>query len=197
MGTGTRPDLARWDRLAPVWPSEMQGGSTGIVYGGLKYQVSPENAAIPSLWRKNPSTQIPFFPQARCIADVKADPDRTSFLAGTLSLREENEVGSQKPGSSSLPRSFLKQSFELLWVQVHLIGLSPSGTELVCEGLFYHPNEIWDLKSCPFDPRLFSTVFTSGKAMHLTIRIAWSHSIRIPFGHSYAAFCRSIQDLCI
>ncbi|KAM0945303.1 putative transcription factor WD40-like family [Dioscorea sansibarensis] len=88
------------------------GGSTGIVYGDLKYQ-------------------------ARCIADVSADPDNTSFLAGTLSLREENEV--------------------------HLIRMSTSGTELVCEGLFYHPSEIWDLKSCPFDPRIFSTVFTSGE----------------------------------
>ncbi|KAK8947592.1 WD repeat-containing protein DWA2 [Platanthera guangdongensis] len=96
----------------------MQGGSTGIVYGGLKYQ-------------------------ARCIADVSADPDNTSFLAGTLSLKEENEV--------------------------HLIRLSPSGTELVCEGLFYHPNEIWDLKSCPFDSRIFSTVFMSGETYGASI----------------------------
>ncbi|XP_020595005.1 WD repeat-containing protein DWA2-like, partial [Phalaenopsis equestris] len=88
----------------------MQGGSTGIVYGGLKYQ-------------------------ARCITDVTADTENTSFLAGTLSLKEENEV--------------------------HLIRLSSNGTELVCEGLFYHPSEIWDLKSCPFDSRIFSTVFTS------------------------------------
>ncbi|KAI8028611.1 WD repeat-containing protein DWA2 [Camellia lanceoleosa] len=33
--------------------------------------------------------------------------------------------------------------------------------ELVCEGLFSHPNEIWDLSSCPFDRRIFSTVFSS------------------------------------
>ncbi|KAJ4774956.1 Protein TSSC1 [Rhynchospora pubera] len=90
----------------------MQGASTGIVYGGLKYQ-------------------------ARCIADVRADPDHTSFLAGTLSLKEENEV--------------------------HLIRLSPSGNELLCEGLFYHQNEIWDLKSCPYDSRILSTVYTSGE----------------------------------
>ncbi|ONK79847.1 uncharacterized protein A4U43_C01F10770 [Asparagus officinalis] len=75
--------------------------------------------------------------EARCIADVRADAEHTSFLAGTLSLKEENEV--------------------------HLIRLSPSGTELVCEGLFYHPNEIWDLKPCPFDQRVFSTVFTNGE----------------------------------
>ncbi|CAH9107014.1 unnamed protein product [Cuscuta europaea] len=89
----------------------MQGGSTGIGYG-LKYQ-------------------------ARCISDVKADTDHTSFLAGTLSLKEENEV--------------------------HLIRLSAGGTELICEGLFSHPNEIWDLASCPFDQRIFSTVFSSGE----------------------------------
>ncbi|KAL6524933.1 hypothetical protein OROMI_030526 [Orobanche minor] len=87
----------------------MQGGSTGIGYG-LKYQ-------------------------ARCISDVKADTDHTSFLTGTLSLKEENEV--------------------------HLVRLSSGGTELICEGLFSHPNEIWDLASCPFDQRIFSTVFSS------------------------------------
>ncbi|XBI00064.1 hypothetical protein VPH35_129232 [Triticum aestivum] len=90
----------------------MQGGSSGIVYGGLKYQ-------------------------ARCITDVRADAGSTTFLAGTLSLKEENEV--------------------------HLIRLLPGENELVCDGLFYHPNEIWDLKSCPFDHRLFSTVYTSGE----------------------------------
>ncbi|XP_027904416.1 WD repeat-containing protein DWA2 isoform X1 [Vigna unguiculata] len=89
----------------------MQAASTGIGYG-LKYQ-------------------------ARCISDVKADTDHTSFLAGTLSLKEENEV--------------------------HLIRLSSSGTELFCEGLFSHPNEIWDLVSCPFDQRIFSTVYSNGE----------------------------------
>ncbi|XP_034676320.1 WD repeat-containing protein DWA2 isoform X2 [Vitis riparia] len=90
----------------------MQGGSSGIGYG-LKYQ-------------------------ARCIADVKADTDHTSFITGTLSLKEENEV--------------------------HLIRLSSGGTELICEGLFSHPNEIWDLASCPYDQRIFSTVFSSGES---------------------------------
>lgn len=90
----------------------MQGGSSGIGYG-LKYQ-------------------------ARCISNVKADTDHTSFLTGTLSLKEENEV--------------------------HLIRLSSGGTELVCEGLFSHPNEIWDLASCPFDQRIFSTVYSTGES---------------------------------
>ncbi|PPD76182.1 hypothetical protein GOBAR_DD26884 [Gossypium barbadense] len=89
----------------------MQGGSSGIGYG-LKYQ-------------------------ARCISDVKADTDHTSFITGTLSLREENEL------------------IQLKSAQVHLIRLSSGGTELICEGLFSHPNEIWDLASCPFDQRIF------------------------------------------
>ncbi|KAF4378490.1 hypothetical protein G4B88_027550 [Cannabis sativa] len=90
----------------------MQGGSSGIGYG-LKYQ-------------------------ARCISDVKADTDHTTFLTGTLTLKEENEV--------------------------HLIRISSGGTELVCEGLFSHPNEIWDLASCPFDQRIFSTVYFTGES---------------------------------
>lgn len=90
----------------------MQSTSTGIGYG-LKYQ-------------------------ARCIADVKADTDHTSFITGTLSLKEENEV--------------------------HLIRLASGGTELICEGLFSHPNEIWDLASCPFDQRIFSTVFSNSES---------------------------------
>ncbi|GLT99970.1 hypothetical protein SLE2022_173710 [Rubroshorea leprosula] len=85
----------------------MQGRPFGIGYG-LKYQ-------------------------ARCISDVKADTDHTSFIPGTLSLKEENEV--------------------------HLIRLSSDRTELICERLFSHSNEIWDLVSCPFDQRMFSTVF--------------------------------------
>ncbi|XP_015884079.1 WD repeat-containing protein DWA2 [Ziziphus jujuba] len=95
----------------------MQGGSSGIGYG-LKYQ-------------------------ARCISDVKADTDHTSFITGTQSLKEENEV--------------------------HLIRLSTGGTELVCEGLFSHPNEIWDLASCPFDQRIFSTVYSTGESYGATI----------------------------
>ncbi|OAP12153.1 hypothetical protein AXX17_AT1G21490 [Arabidopsis thaliana] len=95
----------------------MQGGSSGIGYG-LKYQ-------------------------SRCISDVKADTDYTSFLTGTLSLKEENEV--------------------------HLLRLSSGGSELICEGLFSHPNEIWDLASCPFDQRIFSTVFSTGESFGAAI----------------------------
>lgn len=54
--------------------------------------------------------------QARCITDVKAETDHTSFLTGTLSIKEENEA--------------------------YLIRLLSNGTELVCEDLLSHPNEI-------------------------------------------------------
>ncbi|KAH9315412.1 hypothetical protein KI387_024039, partial [Taxus chinensis] len=74
--------------------------------------------------------------QARCIANVTADSHNTSFLLGTLSPRDDNEV--------------------------HFIQLSPFGTELTCEGLYLHPHEIWDLASCPFDLHIFTTVYASG-----------------------------------
>ncbi|CAN1322795.1 WD repeat-containing protein DWA2 [Linum perenne] len=48
--------------------------------------------------------------------------------------------------------------------QVHLIRLSADGTELICDGLFSHPNEIWDLRSCPFDQRIFSTVYSTDES---------------------------------
>ncbi|KAL5984200.1 WD repeat-containing protein dwa2 [Asimina triloba] len=120
---------------------EMQGASTGIGYG-LKYQafLLPYNSHLPSISHLLLILLLScfaFFLQARCIADVKADSHHTSFLAGTLSLKEENEV--------------------------HLIRLSSPGTELICEALFSHPNEIWDLASCPFNHRIFSTVFASGE----------------------------------
>ncbi|XVE56268.1 hypothetical protein DITRI_Ditri03aG0224800 [Diplodiscus trichospermus] len=87
---------------------------------------------------------------ALCISDVKADTDHTSLITGTLSLREENEV--------------------------HLIRLSSGGTELICEGLFSYPNEIWDLASCPFDQRIFSTVFSTAFSNHL---LQWSLAIAL------------------
>jgi len=84
----------------------MQGGSSGIVYGGLKYQAS--NSSCGAFWNlleQPPST--PFRPlsslQARCIADVRADAGSTTFLAGTLSLKEENEVRLARPLGSAAP----------------------------------------------------------------------------------------------
>ena len=68
--------------------------------------------------------------------------------------------------------------------QVHLIRLSSGGTELICEGLFSHPNEIWDLASCPYDQRIFSTVFSSGTHLDLQFFMRLIHfqwwSITLP-----------------
>ncbi|KAH7300812.1 hypothetical protein KP509_24G079800 [Ceratopteris richardii] len=58
-----------------------------------------------------------------------------SFLVGTLSLREQNEV--------------------------HLIKYSANTGDVACEGLYSHAQEIWDLASCPFDPLIFSTAYAS------------------------------------
>lgn len=73
----------------------MQGGATGIGYG-LKYQVSvseiDKNNPDLLIWKENDDLKWIWVLQARCISDVKADTDHTSFLTGTLSLKEENEV---------------------------------------------------------------------------------------------------------
>ena len=44
------------------------------------------------IWKKKKCKTLKIFVQARCISDVKADTDHTSFITGTLSLKEENEV---------------------------------------------------------------------------------------------------------
>lgn len=69
----------------------MQGGSSGIGYG-LKYQVLSQSRSLFNLQLLMGSVVVFFLLQARCISDVKADTDHTSFLTGTLSLKEENEV---------------------------------------------------------------------------------------------------------
>lgn len=56
-----------------------------------------------------------------------------------------------------------------LWAKVHLLRLTSGGSELICEGLFSHPNEIWDLSSCPFDQRIFSTVFSTGTFLSVSV----------------------------
>jgi len=75
--------------------ARMHGGSSGIVYGGLKYQASKQQQQ--RLLEPSRTTCLNLFLlslllQARCIADVRADAGSTTFLAGTLSLKEENEV---------------------------------------------------------------------------------------------------------
>lgn len=64
----------------------------------LRFEVSGTSRSS-SLSNPFPILQLPrwrnllfVFRQARCISDVKADRDHTSFLTGTLSLKEENEV---------------------------------------------------------------------------------------------------------
>jgi hypothetical protein len=46
--------------------------------------------------------------------------------------------------------------------QVHLIQLADNSADILCEGLYTHQNEIWDLAACPFDSQFFSTVYASG-----------------------------------
>ena len=80
--------------------ARMHGGSSGIVYGGLKYQANKQQQQC--LLEPSRTTCLNLFLlslllQARCIADVRADTGSTTFLVGTLSLKEENEVRVSRP----------------------------------------------------------------------------------------------------
>eukprot|EP00897_Mesotaenium_endlicherianum_P007860 jgi/Mesen1/7101/ME000369S06423 len=44
--------------------------------------------------------------------------------------------------------------------QVHVIQYADGGSDVTCEGIYAHPQEIWDLAACPYDARLFSTVYS-------------------------------------
>lgn len=85
---------------------------------------------------------LKIFVQARCISDVKADTDHTSFITGTLSLKEENEVYifcpnfEKKIWSQFVFFGFLNQwSFEVvcfrcIWFGFHQV--EPSSYARVC-----------------------------------------------------------------
>jgi len=47
-------------------------------------------------------------------------------------------------------------------VKVHLLHLGENSSELVCQGLYSHRDEIWDLAACPYNKSLFTTVYSSG-----------------------------------
>lgn len=105
----------------------MQGGSSGIVYGGLKYQASSSSSAFWNLLEQSLLTprSSSLLLQARCIADVRADAGSTTFLAGTLSLKEENEVRVLQPWRRVAPggiaiRAVLfcrgEMAWDLIWI---------------------------------------------------------------------------------
>lgn len=94
--------------------------------------------------------------QARCIADVKADTDHTSFLTGTLSLKEEIEVFISK---FDLRFAFLCSwwfliTFPCYLLQVHLIRLLPGGTETCLRGFVFASK--WDMGPCFVSFRVYN-----------------------------------------
>lgn len=54
-----------------------------------------------------------------------------------------------------------------LFSQVHVITLPDNSSDIVCEGLYTHQNEIWDLAICPFEPQIISTVYASGQSFYV------------------------------
>ena len=139
----------------------MQGGSSGIGYG-LKYQVTESIILFPIF----------------SVNFLKAY-SKDESVSGEMYIGCESRYGlhqlphwnpkfeRRKRGGFSMLRFLFDHLQHLrapffLSKKVHLLRLSSGGSELICEGLFSHPNEIWDLASCPFDQRIFSTVFSTG-----------------------------------
>lgn len=142
--------------------ARMQGGSSGIGYG-LKYQVTESIILFPIF----------------SVNFLKAY-SKDESVSGEMYIGCESRYGlhqlprwnpksqRRKRGESTVSSIWLGEDIESLLIynfflkKVHLLRLSSGGSELICEGLFSHPNEIWDLASCPFDQRIFSTVFSTG-----------------------------------
>lgn len=174
----------------------MQGAPSGIGYG-LKYQVK----ALPN------ALTLTFF---RLLLRVWTGIwDRISMSRLGASLMSEltriTPASSPELSVSKKKTRWIVLEFRIRFMlglvesglgvvfQVHLIRLSSGGTELICEGLFSHPSEIWDLRSCPFDQRIFSTVFSSGKWFNynLHLELAGYACPSISFG----MYCNAIHML--
>mmetsp|Transcript_11473 Transcript_11473/g.19495 ORF Transcript_11473/g.19495 Transcript_11473/m.19495 type:complete len:358 (-) Transcript_11473:56-1129(-) len=74
--------------------------------------------------------------QSRCIASQVGETERNRFIVGTTSLREENEI--------------------------HLIQYHEDTSDITCDRVYSHPNEIWSIAPCPHDASLFFTCYNTG-----------------------------------
>ena len=81
--------------------------------------------------------------QARCITAVAAERERSRFLAGTTSLKDENEL--------------------------HLMEYDAGSNELNCERIFTHAHEVWGVETCPGDAALVSTVYNTGAEFRASV----------------------------
>eukprot|EP00029_Vermamoeba_vermiformis_P006934 TRINITY_DN2858_c0_g1_i1.p1 TRINITY_DN2858_c0_g1~~TRINITY_DN2858_c0_g1_i1.p1 ORF type:complete len:353 (+),score=80.60 TRINITY_DN2858_c0_g1_i1:58-1116(+) len=68
--------------------------------------------------------------KARCIAPQQGDCEKNRFFVGTLSLREKNQIHHIEEENSEIKRL----------------------------AIYDHPNEMWDLSSCPYDSSLLFSV---------------------------------------
>ena len=144
----------------------MQGGSSGIGYG-LKYQVTLSSSYRP---RSSSVNFLKLLQKANLLSVSGEMYIGCESRYGLHQLPRWNPKSQRrKRGESTVSSIWLGEDIESLLIynfflkKVHLLRLSSGVSELICEGLFSHPNEIWDLASCPFDQRIFSTVFSTGK----------------------------------
>ena len=75
-----------------------------------------------------------FFFKARCVEAIIGDEENHRFVVGTCAVNEQNEL--------------------------HLLDFVEDTNEIVCKGIYTHPNEVVHITPCPKDPNL---LFTCGK----------------------------------
>eukprot|EP00882_Tetradesmus_deserticola_P030291 GHRQ01033992.1.p1 GENE.GHRQ01033992.1~~GHRQ01033992.1.p1 ORF type:complete len:134 (+),score=38.56 GHRQ01033992.1:24-404(+) len=77
---------------------------------------------------------------ARTLRAVPAENGVTQWIAGTTSLREENEV--------------------------RLLEYDPVHDQLVAKASWVHPEEVWDISCCPKHAGTFLTAHAKGELQH-------------------------------
>eukprot|EP00939_MAST-03C_sp_MAST-3C-sp1_P002993 g2993.t1 len=109
--------------------------------GGMMGETEANNPSLAFL--SNASALYGVKYPCRCIQPRLAEKRRHQFIVGSTSLKDENEV--------------------------HLLDFDEDAKEVRCLAVMNHPNEIWDLKPCPFDPDLLFTCHSDGLERQVTL----------------------------
>lgn len=72
----------------------------------------------------------------RALSAVLGDRDQNRFLVGTCSVKTPNDV--------------------------YLLNFNDLDNKIVCEGLFAHDAEIFNISACPYDKNKFITSYATG-----------------------------------
>ena len=81
-----------------------------------------------------------------------AEEEEHLFLAGTASIKGENEVRDFQSQLGVVVRRQIVPS-----LQIHLLEVDDDATVVTCKQVFSHAAEVWSIASCPWDAQVFAT----------------------------------------